>query len=481
MLNINNISLQDKQHSSKLPAPQDAALKSSLRACLAKLCPEEDLQCWYDPLYIKLDKNGTALTVIFPHHLFAPWFDAIGKKQLEYCCINCLGNELSIHYKAQLPDREYTAQVSEILNFIPEKTRVQTADTENKQNGQPANETSQTRQTKKSRQPFGAAFTLDRFIVNKKNFFPLEVAKELLRDQNIKNYNPLVYCGKGGSGKTHVLRALANGLAQLYTDQVFCGDAASFIDACENKNTNLQDYKAYCIDDIHSLSNSHLAQQKMVALLDACLDDKRQVICTCTGLISSHRAFSENLRSRLEHGLLVELKLPDMDVRLRFARAQCSEHQVDIANDHILLLAQRCTSLRYLSGIILKIAAYQRLVQRRLDNRDIENILSFSGDNTSVTAQHIIAKVAEHYALSPEELLGNSRKTTHVLARQSAMYLCRDLLASSYPALGRIFGGKDHSTVIHSIKKIEQMLVMNKDAHKEITEIKQSCLSTDSQ
>jgi chromosomal replication initiator protein len=234
-------------------------------------------------------------------------------------------------------------------------------------------------------------------------------------------------------------------------------------------------YRVYCIDDIHFFADDFPLQEKFIIFLDACLYEKKQFICACSESLASHKGLSESLRSRLELGLTVELKNPDLDVRMRFIQAQCILHHIDISREHMLLLAQHCKHLRYLSGVLLKIAAYKKFTRQEITKQDIEKIIQYSGEYSPLSPHDIISRVAEYFSLSLEDLMGNKRKPALVFARQTAMYLCRDILGTSYPALGKIFGGKDHSTVIYSIKKIEKYTITNKNAHTEITELKNIC------
>jgi chromosomal replication initiator protein len=125
---------------------------------------------------------------------------------------------------------------------------------------------------------------------------------------------------------------------------------------------------------------------------------------------------------------------------------------------------------------LLKIAAYKKLTQQAITQQNIEKILQHAEAHSPVSAQDIIRRVAAYFSLSPEEITGRQRKPALVFARQTAMYLCRDILGVSYPALGQIFGGKDHSTVIYGIRKIEKYIVTHKNAHTEITELKNLCV-----
>ena len=425
-------------------------VKDALRVHLARRCAEEELCSWYDPLRIEMDREESCVVITFPHHLFGPWFARTGQASLESGLASCLGRDFPVRYCARQHPAEPDAAPP------PRSARPMRPD-----------------------KPFGEHCTLDHFIINNKNAFPLAVAREVAKPRQEPTYNPLVYYGKSGSGKTHLLRAIANALSDSYDQHaVFYGNMEQLLQAGElqEHSPSTIKYRAYCIDDIHLFINNFPLQDRLLIFLDACLYGKKQVVCACSGPPISHRGLSESLRSRLELGLIVELNNPDIDVRMRFAQVQCTLHGIDLARDHLLLLAQRCEHFRYLSGALLKIAAYAKITQRDITLGDIEQILTNSGEHCLVTPQDIIRHVAEYFALPPEEITGHTRKPALVSARQTAMYLCRELLGVSYSALGQIFGGKDHSTVIYSIKKIEKNIVAHKNAHTEITELTQLCM-----
>ena len=420
-------------------------VKDALRAHLARRCPEEELCSWYDPLRIEMDQAESCVLITFPHHLFGPWFARTGQASLESCLESCLGKDLPVRYFSRPQPVEPPPHTPRDLR--PDK-------------------------------PFGEHCTLENFLINKKNAFPLAVAREVAKPRQEPTYNPLVYYGKSGSGKTHLLRAIANALSDSYDHHaVFYGNLEQLLQAGEQQgnNVSIAKYHAYCIDDIHLFINNFSLQEKLLVFLDACLYGKKQFVCACSGPLVSHRGLSESLRSRLELGLIVELKNPDIDVRMRFAQIQCNLHGMALAREHMLLLVQRCEHLRHLSGTLLKMAAYAKLTQREIARQDIEQILKNSGEHRPVTPQDIIRRVAEYFSLPPEAITGNARKPALVCARQTAMYLCRDILGVSYPALGKIFGGKDHSTVIYGIKKIEKNMVAHKNVHTEITKLIQLC------
>ena len=154
---------------------------------------------------------------------------------------------------------------------------------------------------------------------------------------------------------------------------------------------------------------------------------------------------------------------------------------LNLNKSQVLTLAARFEGLRQLKGIIKRLSAYSSLTQRELLESDFESMVRHAGGKTlpEVTSSQIINITAGHMDLSPADILGGKRTQDVVLARHISMYLCRELLSSSYPELGKIFGGKDHSTIMYSVKKIKEMQKHNQDMHKLLNELKEKCLEMD--
>ena len=317
---------------------------------------------------------------------------------------------------------------------------------------------------------------MENFVCNKKNLFALEIAYEITKKQKEPGYNPLMYYGKSGSGKTHLLRAIANESSIIYDyHSIFYGNIEGLFHSIDKK------YNMYCIDDIHYFINNIQLQEKFVAFLDACLPAKKQLVCACSEFFFSNKGFSEILRSRIESGRIIEIKNPDLDVRMRFIKNQCIIYNINITHEDILLLAQRYEHLHSISSVLQKLVIYKKTMQRDATKQYIKKNIHHSNKHGSLTPRDIIHQVGEYFSLPPEEIMGSKRKPDIVFARQTAMYLCREILGISYPALGKFFFGKDHSTIIYSIKKIEKYIVTNKDTYNEITKIKNRCSNINSE
>ncbi len=416
-------------------------LKDILRDRLQQDRSPEELRRWYDPLLLEYDSAAARLTVFFPHVHFAPWFAREGQPIFERAVTRWF-EERGIS-----PELVYRVAAAPTRRTPPRETPP-------------------------------AAYTLDDFIANNKNAFPLAAARRVADPSSGHAYNPFIVCGKSGTGKTHILRALTDALSAAHgREAVFSGGVDELTEtvAARNSPALFRDRRVLVVDDLHHAARNAALQEHLIRIVDAFLDTRRQMIFACADRPAALRGLSEGLRSRLEAGLVVELKEPDLDVRLRFAQARCRGEGLKLDRDHLLLLAQRCAQLRYLSGIILKVSAFQSLEQRAITTTDLENILHGAGDGRPMGPEDIVRTVAKHLDVPPKDILGGKRHPALVRARQIAMYLCREMQGTSYPALGRFFGGKDHSTVVHSIKKITSLLVSDKDVQRLVTELKQKC------
>lgn len=428
-------------------------MKDALRQHLLQTCSEQELVRWFDPLDLNLDEAGQTLEVAFPHAYFARWFEGAMRDRFETMLRAFLGRAVAVRYRENLrtADCPAPAQTPRTIGF-----------------------------------PFDAQFTFGSFLVNKKNYFPLASAREVAK-QTGTLFNPFVVCGAGGAGKSHLLRAIANeiskrfdparilltsmqDLQELYTGR-FNGDslkARAFV---------LEHYFLF-VDDLHQICNALELQPEIVSLFNHFYDNHKQMAFTCPSTIAACDYLDPMLRSRLEWGLIVTLKQPDLEIRVAYIQERCRSRKLTLSKEQMLTLAQRFQDFRYLQGILLKLLAYRELVSKELNHKDFEHILENTEERSmeALTPGTVIAVVAEHLGVNPKEITGARRHQNIAQARQVAMFLCRSLLGLSFPSLGRVFGGKDHSTVLYSVKKIEQMQENDPNLKRVLKELKKKCL-----
>ena len=457
-----------------------AMLKNELRDILAENQTITGEASWLDSLTLRQEEN--TLKVIFPHMYFAAWFSRHKRAAFEEA-ISRHFNEQQAGPAPQIIYERTSASAPDVAAVMPASRSSLSRSAENEG---PQND------------PFAG------FIFNGKNTFPLATAKEISGNTNTTAYNPFLVCGRSGTGKSLLLQSMATMLART-TDaaRMVCTNSVRFFsdDTAWAKSPELfwQRYDVLVLDDIQDMSGNSSWQNKLVACMDACpgrqentpsLDRQEtasaaatmafhnnrkgratpRMIFACSGQPQALRALDERLRSRLESGLVVELMEPDLDVRLRYLQVMCKERRLPLTREQLLFLAQRCSQFRLLQGLILKVGAYCAVKGLNLTQTDLENIVRTGVAEKMPGCREILAEVAKGLNLKPDDVLGGKRRPDLVLARQIAMYVCRQKLGLSYPELGRAFGGRDHSTVIHAIKKINKLLVSDKRVQKLVTE-----------
>lgn len=432
-------------------------MKEVLRNHLERAFSDLELRRWFDPLGLDYQEEDKRLQVVFPHSFFSTWFSQNVQGRFEEQLAGFLGKGCTVSYLTGGNNHRSLAS-------SPLDTAHKSVD-----------------------YPFGREFTFESFLSNQKNYFPLASAREVAKQQTII-FNPFIVCGENGSGKTHLLRSIANEIAKSKgTDKVFLGtieDVANiYALRCSGDvfkaREHLTSFDVLCIDDFQLIQHNQPLQQELVVLFNAFYDNRKQMVFACSDKLTSYDFLHPALKSRLEWGLIVGLKAPDLEIRVQYIRNQCRQKKIVLDKEQVLMLAQRFQDFRFLQGIMLKLFAYKELVNTNIGPKDFELILSHTEDAPRVvlSADMIIDVVAEHFDIDEKEIKGARRLHEVVQARQIAMYLCRELLGSSFPALGRIFGGKDHSTALYAVNKVKKMQKVSKDMKQLLITLKQRCLT----
>lgn len=434
--------------------------KESIRNHLRRNHTDAELKTWFDPLNI-VCSGSEALEVHFPHALFSRWFDRERRKTFERDLHRALGSYPRIVYAK--PDKSVSRKALS-LRAPGQRIRV-------KNRSLPENP--------------GGQWSFMTFIHNKKNEFAVSVARELAMQPQKPSHVPLILTGKGTCGKTHLLRAMAREIsACLPEGSVFLGTAAelnAYFLECADSATfkrKILRKKAVFIDNANKLSDYPALQQELIFLTDT-FKDKNKPLVLAVDANLDYETIDRQLGSRLAGGLVLTLKGPDLDVRLRYARAQCAAMRVQLKRDSLLPIAQRFRNFRAIQGVIANIAAYEKKSGRPVSSAELQKILAGSDAlfGVEATPGAVISLIAEACGISPEEITGNFRRAEIVKARQIAMYLCRELLEISLSSLGKYFNGKNHATVLYACKKIDKMLYNDKDMHNLVTRVRKKFLS----
>lgn len=340
--------------------------------------------------------------------------------------------------------------------------------------------------------PLNDRYTFDRFVVGNNNQLAAAAA-HAVAEAPARMYNPLFIYGGVGLGKTHLMHAIGNAvLARSPEKRVLYLSSERFtnelIGAIQG-GTMAEFRRMYrqidllLVDDIQFLEGKRQTQEEFFHTFNALYDAQRQIVLT-SDRPPKEIGVEDRLVSRFEWGLVTDTQLPDFETRVAILRKRAEEDGLEIsAMEEVLdFIARHCTSsVRELEGAVIKLLAYSSLTRREINvdlaREALGGVLRGSGDdgrNGQITPDLVRAKVAEAWGVSSEALQSKKRTKDLTIPRQIAMYLIKELFDLSLVEIGKLFGGRDHSTVIHSISKVEEDIAADPELRDRIDRIRGS-------
>ena len=332
-------------------------------------------------------------------------------------------------------------------------------------------------------------YTFDSFVVGPFNELPHAAAIAISKKPGLV-YNPLFIYGGVGLGKTHILQAIGNEVVknfkkkkiQYVSSEKFTSGVVSAI-----RNHQMESFKSkyrtidvLIIDDIQFLAGKEKTQEEFFHIFNVLYESNKQIILSSDRPPKAIRALAERLRSRFEGGMIADISAPDFETRMAILKTKAQEKKVDFPDEIYQYIASVIKkNIRELEGALNRLIIYQKLNNQKPDLEIAKTLFKnlLSSPIKIVTPKKIIQVVAEFYDLKEKDLLTSSRKKEIVKPRQVAMYLLREELKSSFPFIGRRFNGKDHTTAIHSYKKILREIEKDKKLEEEIHLIKEQVFS----
>ncbi len=312
-------------------------------------------------------------------------------------------------------------------------------------------------------------YTFDTFIVGSHNQLA-HAASLAVSKKPGTTYNPLFIYGGVGLGKTHLMQAVGNDVLKrtpdakiLYvTSERFTNEFVSALSQgkAEQFKSLYRSVDVLLIDDIQFLAGKEGTQEEFFHTFNALHQNNKQVIMTSDRLPKEIPAIEERLVSRFEWGMIADIASPDLETRLAILKNKCKEKNYNIEPEILQYIAETIQSnIRELEGALNRLMVYCQLNNTRPTIDQVKNILVSvitPPKKRGVSAKKIIEIVSDFYNVQPEDLLKQSRKKEYVNPRQIAMYIIRKELETSLPSIGEFFGGRDHTTVIHAIDKVEK-------------------------
>jgi chromosomal replication initiator protein len=312
-------------------------------------------------------------------------------------------------------------------------------------------------------------FTFDSFVVGSCNQFAHAAAKAVATLPS-RSYNPLFIYGGCGMGKTHLMHAIGRTLVESYagmrivytTSEKFMNQMINCIklDRMPQFQQHFRSADVLLIDDIQILGGKERTQEEFFHTFNELYDHQKQIVISSDSSPKNTGGLVERLRSRFEWGLMVDVQPPDLETKMAILDKKAEQEGINLPEDVRIFIATRTKSnVRELEGALVKLIAYSSVTDTPITLAMAQQVLKTisHGHERKVTIEAVIKAVAEKYNLQPAQL--KQKTNAHVISRprQVAMYIVKEITPASLPEIGRAFGGKHHTTVLHSIQKVDQL------------------------
>ena len=426
---------------------------------------------WFKPTSFVADE-GSTLRVRVPNGLFRDWLTKHYATVLDEALTEVARQGTAVQFVTDASDAPH-APAAPVVRAAPEAELPPPPDADEAPAG-----------------GLAPRYSFDTFIVGPSNQFA-HAACRAVAEAPSRSYNPLFIYGGVGLGKTHLMHAIGHyvvqhhpGLVLTYiSSERFMNEMINAVrfDRILDFRSRYRSVDVLLVDDIQFVSGKEGTQNEFFHTFNALHDAQKQIVVTSDALPKEIPTLEERLRSRFEWGLIADIQVPDVETKAAILKRKAEEEGVPLANDVAMFMASRIkgaqSNVRELEGSLIRLIAYSSLTSRpltiELAHEVLRNVIDH--DEKAVTIEQIQKYVADYYHLKLHELKSRNNSKSVAMPRQVAMYLCKSLTHASLPEIGRSFGGKHHSTVIHSIKKVEEMRKKSADFDKQVTNLLESC------
>ena len=427
--------------------------------------PKQVYDTWFIPVHLDRIENSTAHIGV-PNKFFGDWLHThYGLLLAEAVAMARGGGDLAVNF---VVSQKATARPVE-NQAVPSAARA----------GSPS----------KARRgiQLNPKYTFKNFVVGAGNQFA-HAACMAVAEQPGKTYNPLFIYGGVGLGKTHLLNAIGNHVAEqtdlriaYLTTEQFTNEVINSIryDKMMDLRKRYRHIDMLMIDDIQFLAGKERTQEEFFHTFNALYEGHKQIVLSSDRFPKDMPDIEERLRSRFECGLIADLQPPDVETRIAILRKKSEDEGVKLPEDVIQFLSTTMKSnIRELEGSLVRLGAYASLTGQVITLEMAKNVLrDLIGDKKKIVAMDDIQEtVCTQFHVKMTELKSRRRSKTLVHPRQIAMYLCRELTDASYPEIGRHFGGKDHTTIIHACRQVAKAKETDTTLHATLETLKEQIL-----
>ena len=329
-------------------------------------------------------------------------------------------------------------------------------------------------------------YTFDTFVVGSGNRFA-HAASVAVAENPAEVYNPLFIYGGVGLGKTHLMHAIGHRVHELYpekrlvyiTSETFTNELIAAIQQGRNVEfrNRFRNVDILMVDDIQFIAGRESTQEEFFHTFNALHNAGKQIILTSDRPPQDISRLEERLRSRFAWGLIADIQRPDLDTRIAILRERTREQDIAVPDSVLELIAVNTDSnIRELEGNLNRLTAYANLTGQPITEelcRTALRDLFEKKERTAITAEGIMKAVCEYFSISVEDLVSPSRRREITVPRQIAMYLTREMTGMSLPQIGQAFGGRDHTTVLHSCSQVNAAMKTSPQMQNQVADLKQ--------
>jgi len=430
---------------------------SKILEILEKETSQQNFSTWLKPIKFK-NIDNTNINIAVNNKFFSDWIRENYKERIERI------------YETKYGEKKYL--VINIEEFKKEITK------KNKNN----NEIKSKKPIEISVNTFtniNNKYLFNNFVCGPSNQFA-HAASLAVANNPATTYNPLFIYGGVGLGKTHLIHAIGNEIIKnnkkfkvsYYSSEKFMNELVNCIryGKMEEFRTKFRNMDVLLIDDIQFIAGKERTQEEFFHTFNALYESHKQIIVTSDKFPKEIPGLEERLRSRFEWGLIADIQAPDVETKLAIVKIKADQNNIKITDEIAYFLANSITSnIRELEGLLIRIGAFSSLTSTPIDITMAKSVLKdvLIEKNKEITVEEIQKTVANYFNTKISDIKSSKRHKSLVLPRQISMYITRKLTDLSYPEIGANFGGKDHSTIIYAIKKIEKLI--DKDVHIKVT------------
>ncbi len=434
---------------------------------------------WFKNTFI-IEHTEETIIVGVPNAFTKTWLEKKYHKEIVTTLKGAGAKIKIVEYKVQT-----TPPVSAIISNI-KAVEVDTKISSEASNTTPTTTPSGAATTQVGVDGLNSHYTFSNFVVGKGNELAHAACMAIVKKPG-EVYNPLFIYGGVGLGKTHLMQAIGNEIANLYPDkktlyvtsEKFTNEFINAVQHGEGKRfkDKYRNVDVLMIDDIQFLAAKEQTQEEFFHTFNTLHQNNKQIIITSDKPPKAIPALEQRLVSRFEWGMIADVGAPDLETRIAILQSKCSAKNYILDEEILRYIATTVqNNVRELEGVLNKIMAFHELNDQQPNLESVKSIitnLAVSSRTGRVTPKQIIETVTEYFDIKLSDLVGNSRKKELVLPRQVSMYLMRQELNSSYPNIGQELGGRDHTTAMHACSKIGNVIKDNEQLNQDIELIKQ--------